>query len=322
MSGLKELFGHLPCYKDVVNATISNEIALITGNTGTGKSFLARRLHALGPRAKEKFVAVSPASLATGLFESELFGHSKGAFTGAYEKRIGLLEFANKGTVCLEDVTELPLDGQAKLLQFFDDSAIRRIGSNDKIGLDVRIIATTNRNIRAFIQKGLFREDLYYRLNEGFLINLPDINELPFEFFKDRLIEKIHMAREKHKMPVVTLEVDDNILSILRGGLQGNFRGINKIATWIAVNNKSTIDSSVLPNQPNNRAVEDFSLQSAIDKTARECIVATLTAFNGNEVKTALSLGIARNTLRTYMQKLSIEKGHLKAKVKHLKELV
>ncbi|MEM7656665.1 MAG: sigma-54 dependent transcriptional regulator [Bacteroidota bacterium] len=154
----------------------SNIMVLITGESGTGKEVIANTIHYSSPRARKPFVPVNMAAIPADLIESELFGHEKGAFTGAIGRRIGKFEEANGGTIFLDEIGEMELGLQTKLLRVLQESKVSRIGSNKEIQLDVRVLAATNKNLSERVRNGLFREDLYYRL-QGFLIDLPPLRE-------------------------------------------------------------------------------------------------------------------------------------------------
>lgn len=154
----------------------SNLITLITGESGTGKEVIAASIHYNSARAKKAFVPVNMAAIPVDLIESELFGHEKGAFTGADYKRIGKFEEANEGTIFLDEIGEMPLDLQSKLLRVLQDSKISRVGSNKEIKLDIRVVAATNKDLAQRVKEGKFRDDLMYRL-QGFLIHLPPLRE-------------------------------------------------------------------------------------------------------------------------------------------------
>ena len=143
----------------------TNTAVLIRGETGTGKDLVARAIHYASPRCGQHFEKVNCAALPTELLESELFGHEKGAFTGAYRRKLGKFEYANKGTLFLDEIGELPLSLQAKLLHVVQDHEFCRVGGRELIRVDIRVIASTNRNLELALANGEFREDLYYRLN-------------------------------------------------------------------------------------------------------------------------------------------------------------
>lgn len=154
----------------------SNIQVLITGESGTGKEVIANTIHYNSPRKRKPFVAVNVAAIPADLIESELFGHEKGAFTGAVGRRIGKFEEANGGTIFLDEIGEMHMDMQTKLLRVLQESKVTRLGSNKEISLNVRVLAATNKNLSQRVKDGKFREDLYYRL-QGFLISLPALHE-------------------------------------------------------------------------------------------------------------------------------------------------
>jgi transcriptional regulator with GAF, ATPase, and Fis domain len=169
----KPVLNTLKLIQKVENSSL---ITLITGESGTGKEVVAHTIHYNSPRKRKPFVAVNVAAIPVDLIESELFGHEKGAFTGAANKRIGKFEEAHEGTIFLDEIGEMAIDLQTKLLRVLQDSKITRLGGNKEITLDIRIIAATNKNLMDRVKEGKFREDLYYRL-QGFLIHLPPLRE-------------------------------------------------------------------------------------------------------------------------------------------------
>jgi two-component system response regulator AtoC len=169
----KQLLNVLKLIQKVENSKL---ITLITGESGTGKEVVANAIHYNSPRKRKSFIPVNMAAIPVDLIESELFGHEKGAFTGADQRRIGKFEEANEGTIFLDEIGEMPLDLQAKLLRVLQDNKISRVGSNKQIELDIRVVAATNKNLKERVKEGKFREDLMYRL-QGFLIHLAPLHE-------------------------------------------------------------------------------------------------------------------------------------------------
>jgi two-component system, NtrC family, response regulator AtoC len=184
----------------------SNIMVLVTGQSGTGKELVAKALHYNSPRSRKPFVTVNMGAIPEDLIESELFGHEKGAFTDARDKRIGKFEEANEGTIFLDEIGEMNLHLQTKLLRVLQEKEITRIGSNKIIKLDFRMIAATNRNLATEVKEGRFREDLFYRI-QGFLIHLPPLKErgddvillaknFLVEFCKNNKMEQVHLTKE------------------------------------------------------------------------------------------------------------------------------
>ncbi|MBK6447357.1 MAG: sigma-54-dependent Fis family transcriptional regulator [Bacteroidetes bacterium] len=181
----------------------SNIMVLVTGQSGTGKELVAKSIHYNSPRARKPFVTVNMGAIPADLIESELFGHEKGAFTDARDKRIGKFEEANEGTIFLDEIGEMDLSLQTKLLRVLQEKEVTRIGSNKSIKLDVRVIAATNRNLAHEVKEGNFREDLFYRL-QGFLIQLPPLYERGDDVI---LLSKTFLSDfcKENKMPQVSL---------------------------------------------------------------------------------------------------------------------
>ena len=204
-SGLQGLLGTSPAmqkvYRVAQQVAGSRATVLLTGESGTGKGELARALHALSPRAHEPFVALHCAALAESLLESELFGHEKGAFTGADRKRMGRFEQAHRGTLFLDEVGEISPAIQVKLLRVLQERAFERVGGGETIKVDVRLVAATNRDLAKEVREGRFREDLYYRLNVV-LIELPPLrlrgrdSLLLAEHFLRRFVAENHASIE------------------------------------------------------------------------------------------------------------------------------
>jgi len=178
--GFCGIIGNTPAMQKVFSTietvAISDSSVMITGESGTGKELVARAIHKMSSRKNSPLVPINCSAITETLFESELFGHIKGAFTGAFDNKKGLLEYANNGTVFLDEAGDIPLSIQVKLLRAIQEREIRRVGSNETIRIDVRFISATNRDLRQLIKEGRFREDLFYRLNV-IEINLPPLRE-------------------------------------------------------------------------------------------------------------------------------------------------
>ena len=214
-------------------AASSKATVLIQGESGTGKEVLARHIHANSPRNMQPFVAVNCAAIPEGLLESELFGHEKGAFTGAITKQVGKFEWAHRGTILLDEISEMPLPLQAKLLRVLQEHEIERVGARKPIPVDLRIIATTNRRLKDHTAAGKFREDLYYRLNV-IPLNIPPLRERKGDI--PLLIE--HFIR-KHShggnQPPPRMS-HDTIQHFLQYDWPGNIRELeNMVERWLVL---------------------------------------------------------------------------------------
>jgi DNA-binding NtrC family response regulator len=218
---------------------------LITGETGTGKEVAARAIHEISPRRHRPFLAINCAALPETLIESELFGHEKGAFTGAAERRAGCFELANEGTLLLDEIGEMPVGTQGKLLRVLEDRKVRRLASPKEIEVDVRIIAATNRDLRTAIQKGAFREDLFFRLNV-FEVELPPLRERVEDI---PLIAEalIHELNRRHECRVT--EIDPEVSELfLRHSWPGNARELrNVLERAVILCGQGTIRTQHLP---------------------------------------------------------------------------
>ncbi len=182
LAGFEEIVGRDRTLRELLetvrDVAATDATILLTGETGTGKELVARAIHMLSPRRDRAMVKLNCGAMAAGLVESELFGHERGAFTGALQRRIGRFEQANRGTLLLDEIGELPLDGQVKLLRVVEEQELERVGGSDPVRVDVRLIAATNRDLEAAVRAGCFRADLFYRLNVVPL-RLPPLRERP-----------------------------------------------------------------------------------------------------------------------------------------------
>ncbi|QQS37425.1 MAG: sigma-54-dependent Fis family transcriptional regulator [Ignavibacteriales bacterium] len=287
---------------------------LITGDNGTGKELVARAIHNKSERKAKPLIEVNCAAIPNELIESELFGHEKGSFTGAVQQRIGKFELANKGTIFLDEIGDMSLQAQAKVLRAIEDGKIERVGGGKKIEVDVRIISATNKNLKDEIEKGNFREDLYHRLNV-IPIHIPPLKERVEDI--PILIE--HFANDivsKHKKPSVKFSEDAfKFLQSLQW--TGNVRELrNAVERIIIIVGKSEItkrDIEFLYSASKN-SIGDLidinnSFQEFKEKAEKAFILKQLEANNWNISKTAEILDIQRSHLYNKMKKYDIEKG-------------
>ncbi|MDJ0656165.1 MAG: sigma-54 dependent transcriptional regulator [Xanthomonadales bacterium] len=209
----------------------SNVTVLITGETGSGKEVVARRIHALSPRRDKPFVAVNCAAIPSELLESELFGHEKGAFTGALRHRIGRFERANGGTLFLDEIGDMPKNMQVKLLRALQDRVVERVGGTREIPVDIRVIAATHQDLKAATRKGEFREDLYYRLNV-FPVEVPALRQRPEDL--QPLSKTLINRMRSEGRPGVTL-ADDAIAVLQQYAWPGNVRELSNLLEQLSV---------------------------------------------------------------------------------------
>jgi DNA-binding NtrC family response regulator len=286
---------------------------LITGENGTGKELAAREIHKQSNRANKPLIEVNCAAIPNELIESELFGHEKGAFTGANQKRIGKFEAANNGTLFLDEIGDMSLQAQAKVLRAIEDGKIERVGGNSKIDVDVRIVSATNKDLEKEIEEGNFREDLFHRLNV-IPITIPPLRER-----KDDIVELvIHFSKlicEKNNFPKVTF--DKEAIKLLQSNSwSGNIRELKNIVERIIImvpKEEITANdiSHLLPNSKTKG--NDFfdvtnSFQEFKEVTERAFILKQLELNNWNISKTAELLDIQRSHLYNKMKKYNIEK--------------
>ncbi|MEZ4777537.1 MAG: sigma-54 dependent transcriptional regulator [Bacteroidia bacterium] len=237
--------GILKVLKLIQKVEKSNILVLITGESGTGKEVIANTIHYNSPRARRPFIPVNVAAIPADLIESELFGHEKGAFTGASGRRIGKFEEANGGTIFLDEIGEMELGLQTKLLRVLQESKITRLGSNKEIQLDVRVLAATNKNLGQRVKEGLFREDLYYRL-QGFLIHLPPLRDRGNDVL---ILAKYFLKHfcDQNRMPLKAFS-KGALEDMLNHGWPGNVRELKALverAALISDNNEITEDDLI-----------------------------------------------------------------------------
>jgi two-component system response regulator HydG len=292
----------------IVRIAPTDATVLITGESGTGKELVARAIHANSLRAERPFVSINCAALTETLLESELFGHMRGAFTGAVQTRKGLFEEANGGTFFFDEIAETPPSLQAKLLRAIQEGEIRRLGDNSSINVDARIIAATNQNLRVLIEEKRFREDLYYRLNVA-RFELPPLRERKEDIapIVDSFLEKYgkKMARQASLGP--------GVMDYLLGyDFPGNIRELeNLIEQGVALAQGGQIHlSDIVPNSNgngNSLHPGRHSLADIVQEVERDAIVRALRQAEGNKERAAELLGLSPTTLWRKMKRLRLE---------------
>ena len=273
---------------------------LILGETGSGKEVLAQAIHRQSPRAREPFVVLDCAALPEAIAESELFGHEKGAFTGATVAKEGLFEAAHKGTIFLDEIGELPLQLQMKLLRVLEDGRVRRVGATASSPVDVRVVAATNRDLAAEVAKGTFRQDLYFRLN-GITLTLPPLRARKEEIGE---LARLFARRTAKVMGTAAPEISPQALAALeahRG--PGNVRELrNVVERAVVLAGGAPLGPEHLMIEPPRPAAaeaagEASTLRSDLDARERERIESALRECGGNQTKAAELLGMPRRTL-------------------------
>lgn len=284
---------------------------IIHGETGSGKEVFARFIHRNGPRASKPFVAVNCGAIPSSLIESILFGHVKGAFTGAVEHRKGLFEEADGGTLFLDEIAEIPLDMQVKLLRVLQERKVTRVGDAKEIAVDVRILAASHRNLEARIQENLFREDLYFRISV-MQINLPPLRDRGQDIivlarrFLDRYAAEFGLGR------VAFSKAAEKVL--LRHDWPGNVRELeNRVQKALVQRDSGAVEPADLGldgEQAGSRGLR--TLASAREAAERECVDRALRDAQGNLTLAGQMLGIDRKVLREIMERLGIDKSNYK----------
>ncbi len=290
----------------------SKATVLITGESGTGKEVLAKAIHFVGPRRDKPFIAVNIPALSANLIESELFGHEKVSFTGADKMKKGRFEIADKGTIFLDEIGDIPPSTQVKLLRVLQEQQIERVGSTENINIDVRVIAATNRNLEAKIKEGTFREDLFYRLNIV-SINIPPLRERKediltlIEFF----IEKYSKENGKDKLEISREAVDQ----LLKYNYPGNVRELeNIIERAVVLARGSLITLNDLPfnikdfvNEDKLTGAAEGDLTEQVEALEKRLIFDALKQTNGNQTQAGKILGLTERNLRYKLKKYGIK---------------
>lgn len=296
-------------YMKIHQVSQADTTVLIRGESGTGKELIASAIHFGSDRAHNKIIKVNCAALSENLLESELFGHEKGAFTGAFSTRIGRLEEADEGTVFLDEIGELSPSIQVKLLRFLQEKEFERVGSNKTIRVNVRIVAATNRDLEAAVSEGVFRHDLYYRINV-FPIYLPPLRErkedvLPIvNHFVDKYSCKINKKIRRISTPAIALMMEYH--------WPGNIRELeNCIEHAVIVSSDGVIHDHDLPptlQMPNDKEIRaSGKLKDRVDALERSMIIESLKAHHGIINSASKGLGITSRMVRYKIERLKID---------------
>ncbi|MFL6438293.1 MAG: sigma-54-dependent transcriptional regulator [Terriglobales bacterium] len=287
----------------------STASVLITGESGTGKEMVARTLHDLSPRKAKPYVAINCSAIPETLIESEIFGHEKGAFTGALERRAGCFELAEEGTLLLDEIGEMPIATQAKLLRVLEDRKLRRLGSKSETEVNVRVLAATNKVPEEAVANGQLRNDLYYRLNV-FNIHMPPLREHK-EDLPDLTEALIIDLNEKHGRDIATVE-DDVMKAFQAYSWPGNVRELrNTLERAVILATSRLIDTRHLP--PGFGATQvktaDFDpnaihlgVGTTVEEAEKQLILRTLASTNNNKTRAAEILGISLKTLHNKLK--------------------
>lgn len=297
--------GMLKICRTIEKVANTGATVLLLGESGTGKEILARGLHDASGRSGERFVAINCAAIPENLLESELFGYEKGAFSGAAKTTVGKIETANRGTLMLDEIGDLPMSLQAKLLRFLQERVIERVGGRQEIPIDVRIVCATHQDLKSRIETGLFREDLYYRLAE-IVVSIPALRSrvgdaaLLAHAFVRRFAEQQNRA--------TMLLCEDALQAIESYAWPGNVREMEnriKRAVIMADGNQITAEDLELDA---GREDQDhrFDLRKAREEVEKRTVIAALARCDGNIMKAAELLGVSRPTLYDLMRRIGI----------------
>jgi len=292
----------------IIKIAPTDTTVLITGESGTGKELVARAVHANSLRADKPFVSVNCAAITETLLESELFGHVRGAFTGAVSARKGLFEEANGGTFFFDEIAETPISFQAKLLRAIQQGEIRKLGDNKSVHVDVRVIAATNQDLKESIAEKRFRQDLFYRLAVARFV-MPPLRErkedvpLLVEHFLEKFSKKMRRS----------VELGEGVMDyLLRYDYPGNIRELENMVEQgvaLAVNGVISLDDIIPPEAmdlPSNAPGSLETLADVVDRAEKEAIEAVLRQVEGNKEKAAEILGLSATTLWRKMKRLEV----------------
>ena len=320
---LGELVGGSKAMQEVMRiiemAAPSSASVLITGETGSGKEIVARTIHKLSPRAAGPFVAINCSAIPETLMESEIFGHERGAFTGAAERRVGCFELADGGTLLLDEIGEMPAPTQAKLLRVLEDRKVRRLGSKTETPVDVRVLAATNKDPEQAVASGGLRQDLFFRLNV-FHIHLPPLREHKEDIpaLAEHILRDVNAKHQKN-VRGIGAEVLDIFMSHT---WPGNIRELRNVLERAAImSEKELVSRSSLPGEfgkvaaksPGDLSTIRFPIGTTVDAMERELILQTLQATGNNKTRAAELLGVSLKTLHNKLKEYGSERAEAEA---------
>jgi len=289
----------------VARVAPTDSTVLITGESGTGKGLVAQKIHQLSQRARRPFITVDCGTLVETLFESELFGHVKGSFTGADANKVGKFELAQNGTLFFDEISNIGLEVQAKLLRAVEERKISKVGSHRVIKVDVRIIAATNKDLTRAIKDGTFREDLFYRLNVV-LLQMPTLRERKSDIpiLVEHFLEKYNNRLRKHIRGISPEALD----LLMRHHWPGNVRELENTAERLVVLSSGPyLEPADLVFAGTILTASSESAGVSLKDLERDHIIHTLQRFDGHKSETARALGIDRKTLREKLKRYNIE---------------
>jgi len=311
--GLENLIGESPAMQQVFETirqvAPSRATVLITGETGTGKELIAKAIHNLSPRKNAAFIAVHAAALPTTLLESELFGHEKGAFTGAVERRIGRFELADGGTLFLDEVGELEPQMQVKLLRVLEERAFERVGGAKTLEVDVRLVAATNKQLKKLVSEGKFRDDLFYRLSVV-TVDLPPLRERRDDI---PLLVKAFLDEFNHENGKQVRELTPEALNVLLAyDWPGNVRELrNTIEQMVVLARSERLTVRDVPAAIRGGAdlgkINVVRTGMTVEDAERQLIMQALKEMSGNRTKAAQKIGISRRTLHRKLKEYGLE---------------
>jgi len=311
LEGFEEIIGHSPALKsalvEVQRVAPTNSTVLVLGETGTGKELIARAIHKISPRRDRPFVSLNCAAIPFDLLESELFGHEKGAFTGAVAQKIGRFEMAHTGTLFLDEVGDIPLALQPKLLRVLQQQEFERLGSGRTHRVDVRVVAATHRDLPEMVRRNQFRNDLYYRLNV-FPIVLPPLRKRR-EDIRELVTHFVEIFSRRMDKPIVAIP-GATLDALISYSWPGNVRELQNLIERAVIRSDDGVLPSPLPGSEEDSLAPALAGGTFMD-SQRALILRALEATGwviGGPLGAAARLGLKRTTLLTKMKKLGISR--------------